>query len=100
MSCTIWPITLLAISAATAPIACAQPANGPKPLDPKDARAVYTFAVRPGADPFSFRVRFDEPGVVSGVAVFRDGESKPFQLLPSCRTDIIEPLTELESDEG
>jgi hypothetical protein len=72
--------------------------EGPKPLDPSEARTTYVFPVHPGARPFRFKVELDQASTVSGVSVFREGDSSPFQTLPACKDAISEALTEYDDE--
>jgi hypothetical protein len=66
-----------------------------KPLDPNDPRTTFSFPIHPGWKSFRFKVELDKIGTVTGVSVFRPGESTPFQALPSCGTkDLNEQVTE------
>jgi len=69
-----------------------------KPLDPNRARATYLFPIQPGAKPFRFKVELDQASTVTGVSVFRDGDSSPFQTLPACKDAITEKLTEYDEE--
>jgi len=69
-----------------------------KPLDPNRARATYSFPIQPGAKPFRFKVELDQASTVTGVSVFRDGDSSPFQTLPACKDAITEKLTEYDEE--
>lgn len=68
-----------------------------KTLDRDKAHTEYSFAIRPGSKPFSFRVELDQTMTVTGVLVFREGESAPFQTLPMCR-GISEQLNANDSE--
>lgn len=70
----------------------------PKPLDPNKARATYLFPIQPGAKPFRFKVELDQASTVTGVSVFRDGDSSPFQTLPACKDALTEKLTEYDKE--
>jgi hypothetical protein len=59
----------------------------PAPLDPSDSRLKFSFPVQPGSKPLRFTVNLDRKGTITGVSVFRQGKSKPFQTLPSCHVD-------------
>jgi hypothetical protein len=73
----------------------AGPGQGkPRPLNPDNARLNYFFPVRPGEKPFRFKVNLDKTLTVTGVSVFRDGESSPFQTLSACDSDLKDQLTE------
>jgi len=72
-----------------------------KPLDPNDPRTTFSFPIHPGWKPFRFKVELDKTGTVTGVSIFRAGESTLFQTLPTCGTEILnEQVTEdwLEHD--
>ena len=71
-----------------------------KPLDPAKARINYSFAVRPGAEPFRFQVQVDKTSTITGVSVFRSGQSSPFQVLPACRweSDLKMTLDEYDGE--
>jgi hypothetical protein len=56
----------------------------PKSLSPNDPRLKFAFRVKPGQEPLSFKVKLDATGTISGVSVFRHGESQPLQTLPRC----------------
>ena len=68
----------------------------PKPLNPENARLNYFFSVRPGEKPFRFKVNLDKTLTVTGVSVFRDGDSSPFQTLSACNSDLKDQLTEYD----
>lgn len=72
--------------------------NPPKPLDPSKARTDYSFSIRPGMEPFRFHVDLNKRMVITGVSIFRPGESSPFQVLPACEEDLTMELNEY--DEG
>ena len=75
----------------------AGPGQGkPRPLNPDNARLNYFFPVRPGEKPFRFKVNLDKTLTVTGVSVFRDGESSPFQTLSACDSDLKDQLTEYD----
>jgi hypothetical protein len=56
-----------------------------KPLDPSKAKASYSFPLHAGSAPFHFTVLLDGTSTVTGVQVFRPGESVPFQTIPACK---------------
>jgi hypothetical protein len=56
----------------------------PKPLDPNDPRLTFSFSIRPGAEPFRFKVGLQKDGTIAGVSVFRKGHAQAFQTLPAC----------------
>ncbi|HME57422.1 MAG TPA: hypothetical protein VKF63_03730 [Terracidiphilus sp.] len=58
--------------------------NEPKPLDPNDPRLTFSFPIQPGGKSFRFKVEIDNTGEVTGVSVFREDDSSPFQKLPAC----------------
>lgn len=66
----------------------------PKPLDPNDPRLTFSFSIQPGLKPFRFKVKLDKAGTITGVLVFREGASIPFQNLPSCEVDIADQVNE------
>jgi hypothetical protein len=55
-----------------------------KPLKPNDPRLNFSFAVSPGAKPLRFHVNLNMAGTITGVSVYRNGQSVPFQTLPDC----------------
>jgi len=57
-----------------------------KPLDPEKGRTKYSFPIVPGGKPFRFQVQLDKEGNVTGVDVFREGDTAPFQSCPHVRT--------------
>ena len=59
-----------------------------KPLDPKTAHTKYEFALRADRAPFRFQVAIDGEGAVTGVAVYRRGQSDAFQTLSTRKDDI------------
>jgi hypothetical protein len=69
-----------------------------KPLDPSKARTTYSFPVLPGGKPFRFKVELDQTSTVTGVSVFREGDTSPFQTLPACKDAITEELTEYDEE--
>ena len=67
-----------------------------KPLNPENARLNYFFSVRPGEKLFRFKVNLDKTLTVTGVSVFRDGDSSPFQTLSACNSELKDQLTEYD----
>lgn len=67
-----------------------------KPLDPAKAHTDYSFPLQPGGKHFHFHVELDQTMTVTGLSIFRDGESAPFQKLPVC-TGLSEQLTEYDA---
>ncbi len=55
-----------------------------KPLDPNNARISYSFSLRAGMKPFRFQVQLDKNSTITGVAVFSQADSIPFETLPAC----------------
>jgi len=55
-----------------------------KPLKPNDPRLNFSFAVSPGAKPFRFHVNLNMAGTITGVSIYRNDQSVPFQTLPGC----------------
>lgn len=55
-----------------------------KPPDPNDPRLTFSFPIQTGGEAFRFKVGLSKAGRVTGVSVFRDGETTPFQTLPRC----------------
>jgi hypothetical protein len=75
--------------------------QGPmKPLDPAKAKTRYSFAVRSGEDPLRFEVQVNSSSTITGVEVFRSGQSDPFQVLPACKRndDLTMQLTEYDDE--
>ncbi len=72
----------------------AEAQDTPKPLDPDDPRLTFSFPVHEDWKPFRFKVELNRTGMVTGVQVFREGESKPFQTLSADGGDLSEPVTE------
>jgi len=69
--------------------------NAGIPLGRNDSRITSTFSVHPGWRDFRFAVQLDKAGKVAGVSVFREGDSSPFQTLPTCAgPGLLEPVTE------
>jgi hypothetical protein len=68
-----------------------------KPLDPNKYRINYSFPIHPGGKPFRFKIELDKKSTVTGVSVFREGESTPFQTLQECKANL--PLELNENDE-
>jgi hypothetical protein len=58
--------------------------NRPNLLDPNDPRLTFSFPIKPGADPFRFKVGLDTDGTISNVSDFRKDQTQPFQTLPAC----------------
>jgi hypothetical protein len=88
---------ILAIALSSAALA----QNELKPLDPNKARANYSFAVRPGVEPFRFQVNLDKRSTITGVSVFRKGQSGAVQTLPACEGELKGlTMTLTESDSG
>lgn len=67
-----------------------------KPLDPTKARTTYTFPILSGAQPFRFQVQLDKASTITGVSVFRSGDSAPFQTLAACKGDPTMQLNEYD----
>jgi hypothetical protein len=55
-----------------------------KPLNPNDPRLTFSFPIKKSEAPFQFKVNLDKTGTITGVSVFRSGQSQPFQTLPEC----------------
>ncbi|WP_035355254.1 XAC2610-related protein [Edaphobacter aggregans] len=58
--------------------------NEPKPLNPADPRLSNVFRPKAGDKSLSYKLRLDETGTILGISIYREGESKPVQVLPSC----------------
>lgn len=56
-----------------------------KPLDSSKAKTNYSFPLKAGSVPFHFMVQLDGTSTITGVQVFRPGDSAPFQTLPACK---------------
>jgi hypothetical protein len=67
-------------------------------LDPSKARTNYSFPVRPGRQAFRFQVQLDNSMTITGVSVFRQGDSTPFQLLAACKDDLTMELNEYDDE--
>jgi hypothetical protein len=66
-----------------------------KLLDPNDSRLFFSFPIQSGGNAFHFKVELGKSGHVSGVSVFHEGGSTPFQVLPKCASiDLPDPATE------
>lgn len=68
-----------------------------KPLDPNKAKTSYSFPVHSGAPAWRFQVELDPTSAITGVSVFRQGDSKPFQTLPACQGGSMD-LNEYDSE--
>jgi hypothetical protein len=64
-----------------------------KPLDPHKARITYSFPIEPGGKPLRFEVELGKASRTSGVSVFRERDSSPFQNLPACKGDLTDEFT-------
>jgi len=53
-------------------------------LDSKSTKTEYSFSVRPGRPPLTFRVQIGESGKIGDALVFHQGEQVAFQTLASC----------------
>src|SRR5215510_7433736 len=70
-----------------------------RPLDPSKAKTSYSFPLKAGSAPFHFTVSLDSASTITGVQVFRPGESIPFQILPACKSDDLRmELTEYDEE--
>jgi len=56
-----------------------------KPLDPSKAKTSYSFPIKAGSPPFHFTVLLDLTSTITGIQVFRQGDSAQFQTLPACK---------------
>lgn len=56
-----------------------------KPLDPNDPRLTFSFPIHSGGKPFHFKVKLDKAGSIAGVSIYRNGQTRVLQTLPSCR---------------
>jgi hypothetical protein len=72
--------------------------ENPKPVDPSKARTNYSFPVRPDRQPFRFQVQLDKSMTITGVSVFHQDDSTPFQFLPSCGKDLTMELSENDAE--
>jgi hypothetical protein len=77
---------------------CAGAQEAIKPLEPNKAKTIYTFPIQPGGKSLRFKVELDKASTVTGVSVSREGDSRPFQTLPSCMAAPGDQLTEDEVD--
>jgi hypothetical protein len=71
-----------------------------KPLDPAKAKTRYSFPLRSGEEPLRLEVQVNQSSTVTGVEVFRFGQSEPFQVLPACKRkdDLTMQLTEYDAE--
>ena len=71
-----------------------------KPLEPGKAKTSYSFPIHGASTPFRFDVQLDTASTITGVQVFRPGDSSPFQTLPACKRkdDLTMVLTEYDDD--
>jgi hypothetical protein len=75
------------------------PPHDPRLLAPDKAKTSYSFPVRPGGKEFRFKVQLDDASMVTGVSVFREGESSPFQTLAMCGHNLpFQLLKEVDAD--
>jgi hypothetical protein len=91
-------VMVLALLLLDLPGGTAAAQNQPKRDDSATFRLDYSFPVRSGAEPLDFRVELDKENAVSGVLVFRRGQSEPLQKIFACSKPMNECLTAGERD--
>jgi hypothetical protein len=66
-----------------------------KPLDPNDPRLTFSFPIHPGTKPLRFKVELNQTGNITGISVFRSGDSHALQTLPACESvNLMQQVTE------
>ncbi len=69
-----------------------------QPAQPAGPKTTYSFPIRRGAAPLRFEVGVDPTHTVTGVAVYRGTEAKPFQTLPVCANIVTSALAADDRD--